>query len=124
MLSVKAYCISFSFRDHSCDVHVLQACHVYLSVIKEQSSQSILSYQSLAEVYACVENNLASHAHLVRLLTLKILTTFEETGVDANEVRTEIASYKYFIYNDHKSKPILFMLASFVSSELFSVEVQ
>ena len=66
------------FRDFSCDVHVLQACHVYLSILKEQSSPSISSNQNLAAVFQCVQKNLASHARLLRLLTLKILTIFEQ----------------------------------------------
>ena len=59
-------------------MHVLQACHVYFSVVKEQTSQSVSSNELLLQVYECVEKNLASHARLVRLLTLKILTTFSE----------------------------------------------
>ena len=78
--------VCYLFRDYSGDVHVLQACHVYLSVIKAQSSILISSNEHLTEVYTCVEKNLASHARLVRLLTLKILTTFEQMDMDTNEV--------------------------------------
>ena len=79
-------CLFSLFRYYSYDVHLLQACHVYLSVIKEQSSFVITSNQHFDDVYACLETNLASHARLVRLLTLKILTTFEQVDMDTNEV--------------------------------------
>ena len=91
--------VLYLLREHSRDIHVLQACHVYLSVIKEQSSQVILSSDSLLEVYACVEKNLASHARLARMLTLKILTTFEQMDVGSNE-DVDIASAKCRIFED------------------------
>lgn len=68
----------FVSSNYARDVHMLQAFHVYLSILQEQSSSNLSCQQNFKDVYACIKENLASHARLVRLLTLKILTTFDQ----------------------------------------------
>lgn len=72
---------------------MLQAFHVYVSIIKEQSSTLLASSKDLVELHACVVKNLASHARLVRMLTLKILAAFEKMDEDGEQVWIQLIFY-------------------------------
>ena len=60
------------------NVHVLQACFQLMDVARNHGIKSFVSEQNLQEVYSYLRLNLCSSSHVVRLLTLKILSCFDQ----------------------------------------------
>lgn len=60
------------------NVHALQACFKLMAVAKKHGIKSFVGEQNLQEVYSHVRLNLCSASHVVRLLTLKILSCFDQ----------------------------------------------
>lgn len=60
------------------NVHALQACSKLMEVARKHGIKSFVGEQNLQEVYSYLRLNLCSASHVVRLLTLKILSCFDQ----------------------------------------------
>ena len=92
MLDIYMYVLSFTrfllnsavFSYRTCcrswpdNAHALQACFKLMAVAKKHGIKSFVGEQNLQEVYSHVRLNLCSASHVVRLLTLKILSCFDQ----------------------------------------------
>ena len=74
--------VSFSYfpccRSWPNNVHVLQACFKMMEVARKHGIKSFVSERNLHEVYSYLRLNLCSASHVVRLLTLKMLSCFDQ----------------------------------------------
>ncbi|KAL4233743.1 hypothetical protein ACF0H5_008423 [Mactra antiquata] len=59
------------------NVHVLRMADVYFTHAVNQNYQEVLNVEQLLKIFPILEENLSSPLHLVRLLTLRILSSFE-----------------------------------------------
>ena len=66
------------YRSWPDNVHVLQACHKLMKVARTHRIQGFLTAENLQEIYGYLRLNLCSASHVVRLLTLKLLTCFDQ----------------------------------------------
>ena len=76
------YMYAFSYFIHCRtwpdNVHALQACFKLMEVARKHGNKSFVGEQNLQEVYSYLRLNLCSASHVVRLLTLKILSCFDQ----------------------------------------------
>ena len=73
-----SFCYFPCCRSWPDNVHVLQACLKLMEVARKHGIKSFVSEQNVKEVYSYVRLNLCSASHVVRLLTLKILSCFDQ----------------------------------------------
>lgn len=78
------------------NVHVLQACFKMMEVARKHGIKSFVSERNLHEVYSYLRLNLCSASHVVRLLTLKILSCFDqpERSSSDNKVLASCSIFK------------------------------
>lgn len=72
-------CGSFS-RSWPDNVHILQACHKLTAASRKHGMGGVLVEENLQQIFPYLRLNLCSSSHSVRLLTLKILASFEQLG--------------------------------------------
>ena len=76
---------SFTLRNQPNNVHILQACCQFFMFASLNNRGDIMSADNRDRLYTVLKPNLSSSAHLVRILTLKILAAFDKITLTAPE---------------------------------------
>ena len=94
-----------------------------MEVARKHGIKSFVGEQNLQEVYSYLRLNLCSASHVVRLITLKILSCFDQPERSSSDSKVRysqetllsgtvvIIMYRVFFYSDHRLGCICELLA-------------
>ena len=73
------------------NVHILQACHKLTAASRKHGMGGVLVEENLQQIFPYLRLNLCSSSHFVRVLTLKILASFEQLGRSSSNNKVQCA---------------------------------
>lgn len=90
------------YRSWPDNVYILQACYKLSALARKQGIDSFVAAENLEEIYGYVRLNLCSPSHVVRLLTLKILTCFDQPERSSSEDKVHFRNGPFYncVLND------------------------